>query len=126
MVVFFYLTGPPIPYKQRGKRTRRSATIDPFAIPTRSPDFNICDYALWKEVNKSMRLQEKKRVANAKQAISYSPNTSQAAWKEDATIGDDRPIRDPDAQPRIQYLRLRFSEGGEQAYAPAGEGMARL
>jgi hypothetical protein len=28
-------------------------------IPTRSPEFNICDYAFRKEVNKRMRLQEK-------------------------------------------------------------------
>ena len=31
----------------------------PFVIPKRSPDLNVCDYALWKEVNKRMRAQEK-------------------------------------------------------------------
>ena len=33
--------------------------IKPFAIPKRSPDLNVCDYALWQEVNKRMRAQEK-------------------------------------------------------------------
>ncbi len=30
----------------------------PFEIPRRSPDLNVCDYALWTEINKRMRRQE--------------------------------------------------------------------
>ena len=37
----------------------REANIVPFVIPKRSPDLNVCDYALWQEVNKRMRAQEK-------------------------------------------------------------------
>ena len=35
------------------------AKIDEFNIPKRSPDLNVCDYALWAEVNKRMRAQER-------------------------------------------------------------------
>ena len=32
--------------------------IKVFAIPKRSPDLSVCDYALWKQVNAVMRRQE--------------------------------------------------------------------
>lgn len=43
----------------KGIAAKEEAKITPFEIPKRSPDLNVCDYALWKEVNKRMRLQEK-------------------------------------------------------------------
>jgi len=43
----------------KGIAAKKEAKITPFEIPKRSPDLNVCDYALWKEVNKRMRLQEK-------------------------------------------------------------------
>ena len=43
----------------KGMKAKEEAKIDSFDIPKRSPDLNVCDYALWKEVNKRMRLQEK-------------------------------------------------------------------
>ena len=43
----------------KGITAKQEAKIFPFEIPKRSPDLNVCDYALWKEVNKRMRLQEK-------------------------------------------------------------------
>ena len=36
------------------------SNIRVFSIPRRSPDLNVCDYALWKQVNRTMRRQEKK------------------------------------------------------------------
>ena len=39
----------------------------PFVIPKRSPDLNVCDYALWKMVNKRMRAQEKSRPDSKKE-----------------------------------------------------------
>ena len=35
------------------------AHIAAFTIPKRSPDLNVCDFSLWKEVNRRMRAQEK-------------------------------------------------------------------
>ena len=44
----------------KGKRAKKDAGIEKFRIPKRSPCLNVCDYALWKEVNKRMRKQELK------------------------------------------------------------------
>ena len=50
----------PTGFKSRkGIQAKVDSKIVPFAIPPRSPDLSLCDYALWKEVNKRMRLQEK-------------------------------------------------------------------
>lgn len=42
----------------KGIRAKAEARIKPFAIPRRSPDLSVCDYAIWKEVNTRMRKQE--------------------------------------------------------------------
>ena len=42
----------------RGTAAKLAAKITPFAIPCRSPDLSLCDYALWKEINRRMRRQE--------------------------------------------------------------------
>ena len=39
-------------------RAKAKAGIKVFPIPRRSPDLNVCDYALWAEVNRRMRKQE--------------------------------------------------------------------
>ena len=44
----------------KGHTAKVRAKIDEFNIPKRSPDLNVCDYALWKEVSKRMRGQERK------------------------------------------------------------------
>ena len=43
-----------------GKKAKKQAKINVFEIPKRSPDLNVCDYALWARVNNIMRKQEKK------------------------------------------------------------------
>ena len=40
------------------ERAKASARIKVFRIPKRSPDLNVCDYALWSAVNRNMRRQE--------------------------------------------------------------------
>ena len=51
----------PTGYKsKKGIAAKAGNGIRAFEIPKRSPDLNVCDYALWKEVNKKMRRQEKK------------------------------------------------------------------
>ena len=44
----------------KGEAAKRRAGIEIFQIPKRSPDLNVCDYALWKAVDKRMRAQEKR------------------------------------------------------------------
>ena len=58
----------PTGFKSKaGVRGKAAAKIDVFEIPKRSPDLNICDYALWKEINKRMRKQELKWRANKRE-----------------------------------------------------------
>ena len=53
----------PAPGPARGSAHRNypwgaQAHIRTFNIPKRSPDLNVCDYALWTAVNNRMRSQE--------------------------------------------------------------------
>ena len=43
-----------------GFAAKAECNIKVFEIPKRSPDLNVCDYALWVEVEKRMRRQEKR------------------------------------------------------------------
>ena len=44
----------------KGLKAKEELKINEFTIPKRSPCFNVCDYALWDEVNRCMREQEAK------------------------------------------------------------------
>ena len=44
----------------KGVAGKIAAKIHAFEIPRRSPDLNVLDYAIWKEINRRMRLQEQK------------------------------------------------------------------
>ena len=49
----------PSGFKSRkGMDAKREAGIDTLDLPKRSPDLNVCDYALWHEVNTRLRRQE--------------------------------------------------------------------
>ena len=51
----------PTGWKSRkGVAAKAAAGIDLFRIRRRSPQLNVCDYALWAEVNKRMRRQERR------------------------------------------------------------------
>ena len=41
-------------------KAKAASKLTVFAIPPRSPDLNVCDYALWQQVTRNMRRQEKK------------------------------------------------------------------
>ena len=45
---------------KKGEEAKHDSNIKIFTIPKRSPDLNVCDYALWKQVTRVMRRQEKK------------------------------------------------------------------
>ena len=51
----------------KGKAAKEEAGLSIFEIPRRSPDLNICDFALWHEVNKRMRKQEAKWGADRRE-----------------------------------------------------------
>ena len=42
----------------KGLQAKTSAKLTVFEIPRRSPDLNVCDYALWRMVIKKMRSEE--------------------------------------------------------------------
>ncbi len=44
---------------KKGIRAKAEAKIKILEIPKRSPDLNVLDYAIWSEVNRRMRRQEK-------------------------------------------------------------------
>ena len=43
----------------KGEEAKDNAGIYVFKIPKRSPDLSVLDYAVWREINKRMRRQEK-------------------------------------------------------------------
>ena len=45
---------------KRGVAAKEAAKLDVLEIPRRSPDLNVMDYAIWSEINRRMRRQEKK------------------------------------------------------------------
>jgi hypothetical protein len=50
----------PTGFKARkGLDAKERAGIQVFTIPKRSPDLNVLDYAIWKQINRQMREQEK-------------------------------------------------------------------
>ena len=50
----------PTGYRSKlGVQAKIDSKIDVFEIPKRSPQLNLCDYWLWKAVNKKMREKER-------------------------------------------------------------------
>ena len=49
----------PSGYKSnKGIAAKETSNLKVFEIPPRSPDLNICDYALWSQINRKMRRGE--------------------------------------------------------------------
>ena len=49
-----------------GENAKASAKIRVLKIPKRSPDLSVMDYAIWKQITRTMRLQERRFKANRK------------------------------------------------------------
>ena len=47
-------------YSNAGVEAKEDGKMEPLIIPPRSPDLNVMDYAIWDEIERRMRLQEKK------------------------------------------------------------------
>ena len=45
---------------RKGMDAKAAARIESFDIPRRSPQLNVCDFALWSEINRRMRTAERK------------------------------------------------------------------
>ena len=61
----------PTGFKSKaGEAAKAESKICIFKIPERSPDLNVCDYALWKQVSRTMRRQEKKFAQTKKESRS--------------------------------------------------------
>lgn len=59
----------PVGFKTKlAEKTKREKKLQVFAIPKRSPDFNVLDYAIWAHVNRNMRRQESKWRGNKKES----------------------------------------------------------
>ena len=59
----------PVGFKTKlAEKTKREKKLQVFAIPKRSPDFNVLDYAIWEHVNRNMRRQESKWRGNKKES----------------------------------------------------------
>ena len=58
----------PAGFKSRkGIDAKRRVGIEPFEIPRHSPQLNLCDYWLWREVNRRMRQKESNWPAGKKE-----------------------------------------------------------
>ena len=81
---------------RKGVDAKAAARIESFDIPRRSPALNVCDYALWSEINRRMRAAEAKWPAGKtefrKQYLARLRRTALALPKEfvDASIGGMR------------------------------------
>ena len=65
---------------KKGRDAKQAAGIESFDIPRRSPALNVCDYALWSEINRRMRAAEAKwpagRTESRKQYIARLRRTA--------------------------------------------------
>ena len=53
---------------QKSEDAKEESGLKVFRIPARSPELNVCDYALWKAVTVRMRAQEKGWPKNKKES----------------------------------------------------------
>ena len=51
----------------KGKAAKVAAKLEPLALPKRSPDLNVMDYAVWTAIERRMRKQEKKWPADKRE-----------------------------------------------------------
>ena len=97
-----------------GFKTRRTIAakaelgIEVFEIPKRSPQLNVCDYALWTEVQKRMRRQEKRlRPSFRESRVAFMRRLRRTALRLPATF-----INSSMRKMKVHCERLRDAEGG--------------
>ena len=98
----------------KGMAAKAAAGIKTFDIPKRSPQLNVCDFALWQEVCSRMRRQEKMwRPSKTESRQQYLARLSRTAKRLPASF-INRSIKD--MKRRCQRLAAakggHFEEGG--------------
>ena len=92
----------------KGLEGKRIARIRSFDIPKRSPSLNVCDYALWDEVNRRMRVAEQAWGAGKKETRpQYLARLRRTAFGLPSAF-----ITKSVEDMRRRCLRLHTAEGG--------------
>ena len=100
----------------KGRDAKKAARLDVLELPKRSPDLNVMDFAVWSEVERRLRKQEKKWPTNRRESRAEFERrlnrTAKGLPKEfvDKSIGD--------LQRRCESLYAAegglFEEGGKR------------
>ena len=99
----------PTGFKSRkGIRAKAEAGIKPFVIPKRSPDLSVCDYAIWKEINRRMRKQELTWRATRRES---RPDYLARLWRTALRLPEDF-INKSIGDMRRRCQRLHAAAGG--------------
>ena len=100
-----------------GKRAKREEGIKVFEIPKRSPDLNVCDYALWKMVDKKMLRQERRWPRSKRETRAQYLDRLRAAAQGLSPAAVNAAVGD--MQRRCQRLYAKkgglFEEGGQRS-----------
>jgi hypothetical protein len=108
----------PSGYKSNvGIAAKETSKLKVFAIPPRSPDLNVCDYALWSQINRSMRRREASFPSSKKESRDeYLYRLKQSAKRLSRSF-INRAVED--MKRRCQRLHAarggHFEEGGKRA-----------
>ena len=92
----------------KGVAAKKRARIEVFAIPKRSPDLNVMDYAIWKAVSRRMRKQERRFPANKVESkAAFVERLKRTAKALPATL-----VRRSIVDMRRRCQRLHAAKGG--------------
>ena len=98
----------PTGFKARaGVQAKAAVGIKALEIPKRSPDLNVCDYALWVAVNRKMRRQERNHAGE-------EGDSGRAACCPQLDPGCHQQVGDMRRRCRLlfDWQRGMFEEGG--------------
>ena len=91
-----------------GLSAKEDMGISAFQIPKRSPALNVCDYALWSEVNRRMRMQEKRMPPSKRESrVDFLRRLKRTALRLPSAFSDASM-----KQMRKRCQRLRDAKGG--------------
>ena len=106
----------PTGFKSKtGEAAKKESGIEVFRIPKRSPQLNVCDYALWAEINKRRRQNERRWNANKKETRgAYLKRLRRTALRLPKTFIDKSISNTKVRCQRLLAARGRhFEEGGK-------------
>lgn len=100
----------------KGMNAKESAHIEALTFPKHSPDLNVCDYALWHEVNRKMRIQERKWAADKTETRQqYLKRLKRTAMNLPADfVGKSISNMQDRCKRLIEAKGSRFEEGGKK------------